>query len=156
MSVETSSEEEFIQRTCVEHEDTLAKSFCAACYYAQTLQENLKTFVAKCDEQENKSKRRQSNLEKNLKSIKKFTRNDIQRLDEQLEQVKNQIETTWDEERALVEKIRKEQQMKLKNERSQLKKQNSHYEELHQNALALPTPTSNISISGAGISFLAK
>ena len=158
MSAKTSSEEEFIQRTCLEHEDTLAESFCSECEHyicdsctsgkhrphavyscdnIQTLQENMKTLIANCDEQEKQSKLRQFYLNKNLQSIAKITDNDLQRLDTQVNQVKNQIETTYTEERALLEKKREEQKMQLKNERSQLKKFDSRCQKLRKNASEL-------------------
>ena len=177
MSAKISSEEEFIQRTCVEHEDTQAKSFCAecehyicdfctngkhrphavcSCDYVQTLQDSLKTFIARCDEQEEQSKLRQFNLNKNLQSIEKITDGDLQRLDQQVNQVKNQIETTYREERTLVEKKRKEQKMQLKNERSQLKKSYSRCEELHEKALVLLRQPVTSAFLDEALDFLQK
>ena len=153
-------EENLDQMVCADHEDTPASFFCQECEHCicnsccdgkhkfhghfslddvQEMQERLKLFLSACDEQEEKSERRHfeiENIQRNIESAKEM---DLQRIDDQAEQVKQQLEGASQEEKDFIRRTSNEQQMTVQNEISQLNKLDSCRNELLKTALELKT-----------------
>ena len=130
-------EQNFDRMVCVDHEDIPASFFCQECEHyictycsdakhklhghfpvedVKDMRERLKLFLSACDEQEEKSKRRHSELENIQRNIESSKEMDLQGIDDQVEQVKQQLEGASQEEKDLIRRISNEQQMTVQND----------------------------------------